>query len=67
MSVNIAANEVRELSSAELDAVSGGLDFGPFHIAASDGMLAVGFGGYGIILGECFGVYGPGGAVAYCP
>jgi hypothetical protein len=67
MSGNIGTNEMRELSCAELDEVSGGLDIGPFHLAAGDGMVAVGFGGYGIVVGACWGVYGPGGGVAYCP
>jgi hypothetical protein len=66
MSENIGANELRDLSSAELDAVSGGLDIGPLHIAAGDGMVAIGIGGYGIVVGACFGVYGGGTAVAVC-
>lgn len=67
MIANAGMNEIRPLSAAELDQVSGGLDIGPFHAAAGDGVLTVGIFGYGIFIGEgCVGVYGGGKAVGVC-
>jgi hypothetical protein len=67
MNANVGANDVRELSATEVDMVSGGLDIGPLHVAAGDGVLTVGLFGVGIFIGEgCVGVYGGGKAVGVC-
>lgn len=67
MNANQGMNEVRELSAAEIDLVSGGLDIGPIHVAAGDGVLTVGIFGVGIFIGEgCIGVYGGGKARGVC-
>jgi hypothetical protein len=46
-------NEIRELGTAELDRVAGGLDIGPFHISYSQGARAidVGVGDMGVYIG----------------
>jgi hypothetical protein len=65
--MNANAVEVRELSATELDQVSGGLDIGPLHVAAGDGVLTLGLFGVGIFIGEgCVGVYGGGKARGVC-
>jgi hypothetical protein len=67
MSANARTAEVRELSATELDQVSGGLDIGPLHVAAGDGVLTLGLFGVGIFIGEgCVGVYGGGKARGVC-
>jgi hypothetical protein len=67
MNANSRATEIRELSGGELDQVSGGLDIGPIHVAASDGVLTLGIFGVGIFVGEgCIGVYGGGKARGVC-
>jgi hypothetical protein len=67
MHANATTRDVRELSGAELDQVSGGLDIGPIHVAAGDGVLTVGIFGVGIFIGEgCVGVYGGGKARGVC-
>jgi len=67
MYANATTAEVRELSGAELDQVSGGLDIGPLHVAAGDGVLTFGLFGVGIFIGEgCVGVYGGGKARGVC-
>jgi hypothetical protein len=58
---------VRELSATEVDLVSGGLDIGPIHAAAGDGVITFGIFGYGVFIGEgCVGVYGGGKARGVC-
>jgi hypothetical protein len=65
--MNSANQDVRELSAAELDQVAGGLDIGPLHVAAGDGVLTLGLFGVGIFIGEgCVGVYGGGKARGVC-
>jgi hypothetical protein len=67
MAANAGMSEIRELSVGELDQVSGGLDIGPIHVAAGDGVLTVGIFGVGIFIGEgCVGVYGGGKAGGVC-
>ena len=67
MAARDTTSDVRELSDAELDLISGGLDIGPLHAAAGDGVITVGLFGYGIFIGEgCVGVYGGGKARGVC-
>ncbi len=58
--MNTHSHDVQALSEAELDLVNGGLDIGPIHIEAGQGLFTVGIGGYGIWGGQgCVGVYTP--------
>jgi len=61
------ACQPRELTAQELDLVSGGLDLGPLHIEAGQGMVTIGVGGYGVWAGNgCAGVYTPDGVKGVC-
>jgi hypothetical protein len=60
-------NAIGEMSLAELDQATGGLDIGPLHVATGDGVLTVGLFKVGIFVGEgCVGVYGGGRAFGVC-
>ena len=62
-----AAAPIRELTRHELELVAGGLDLGPIHVEAGDGLFTVGIGGYGIWGGQgCLGVYSPSHVYGVC-
>ena len=67
MTARGTTNDIRELSDAELDLASGGLDIGPLHAAAGDGVITFSLFGFGIFISEgCVGVYGGGKARGVC-
>ncbi len=61
------AGQLRELTAGEIDQVSGGLDLGPIHIEAGQGLFSIDVGGYGIWGGNgCIGVLTPDRVLGVC-
>ena len=67
MTANATVGQVRELTALALDQVAGGLDIGPIHIEAGQGLFSIDIGGYGIWGGRgCIGVSTPNRVVGVC-